>query len=413
MDPGYRAERIIDQINVRAQDGLTQAEMGAIQNDTVIPRAGDIVSDARRRQAGRRRTADLIAARIADWDGERAASTASAALPTWPGSTASCAGSSTTTWLGLARDYVGSPASWVASTNLLQDPAPIWWDDVSTPASARPRPRSSRRAMDQAGAELRAALGDPDRWTWGRLHTATFREATIGTASGIGPLEWYFNAGPVAVAGRGRRRRQHLLPVQPGVPGPGRPGLRPLGIDTLFRVTNLPSYRLTIDMTDLDGARIVITTGQAGNPFDAHYSDQIEPWRTGETLPLPFTRDAIAKATRRDADAEPMSPAAADVVVVGAGTMGAWTALRSTARAGRRRSSMRSGQAIRARRPGTRPGSCAPPTARTRSTRAGREKRERRGWRSRRRSGNGSSSKPGCSGSPAARMASRRTPSPR
>ena len=50
-------------------------------------------------------------------------------------------------------------------------------------------------------------------------------------------------------------------------------------------------------MTDLDGARIVITTGQAGNPFDAHYRDQIEPWRTGDTLPLPFTRDAIAKAT--------------------------------------------------------------------------------------------------------------------
>jgi penicillin amidase len=61
-------------------------------------------------------------------------------------------------------------------------------------------------------------------------------------------------------------------------------------------VTNLPSYRLTIDMGDLDSARIVITTGQAGNPFDRHYNDQIDQWRRGETVPLPFTPEAIARA---------------------------------------------------------------------------------------------------------------------
>ncbi len=61
-------------------------------------------------------------------------------------------------------------------------------------------------------------------------------------------------------------------------------------------MTNMPSYRLTIDMSDLDGARIVITTGQAGNPFDRHYNDQIDVWRTGRTVPLPFTAGAIADA---------------------------------------------------------------------------------------------------------------------
>ncbi len=50
-------------------------------------------------------------------------------------------------------------------------------------------------------------------------------------------------------------------------------------------------------MADLDGARIVITTGQSGNPYASHYDDQIEPWRTGETLALPFGRDAVAAAT--------------------------------------------------------------------------------------------------------------------
>jgi acyl-homoserine lactone acylase PvdQ len=80
-------------------------------------------------------------------------------------------------------------------------------------------------------------------------------------------------------------------------PDPTDPEFVPLAMDQLFTVTNLPSYRLAIDMSDLDGARIVITTGQSGQPFASHYDDQVERWRTGETVPLPFTRDAVAAAT--------------------------------------------------------------------------------------------------------------------
>ena len=80
-------------------------------------------------------------------------------------------------------------------------------------------------------------------------------------------------------------------------PDPDDPDVVPVGLDELFTSPNLPSYRLLIDMGDLDGARIVITTGQSGMPFDAHYTDQIEPWRTGGTLPLPFTPAAIEAAT--------------------------------------------------------------------------------------------------------------------
>ncbi len=295
FDPGYRAERIIDQINVRAQDGLTQAEMGAIQNDTVIPRAGDIVlmlGDAKPATAD----GELISARIADWEGACGTdSLGCAAYMAWEYRV--LRGIFDDDLLGLARDYVGSPSSWVALTNLLQEPGADLWDDVSTPDVRETAPEIIARAMDQAGAELRAALGEPDGWTWGRLHSATFREATIGTASGIAPLESYFNAGPVAVGGAAGAVDNTYYQFRRAYPDPDDPTAPVAGIDTLFSVTNLPSYRLTIDMTDLDGARIVITTGQAGNPFDAHYRDQIEPWRTGETLPLPFTRDAIAKAT--------------------------------------------------------------------------------------------------------------------
>ena len=80
-------------------------------------------------------------------------------------------------------------------------------------------------------------------------------------------------------------------------PDPTDPDFVPQGIDQLFTVTTLPSYRLLVDLSDLDGARIVITTGQSGNPFATHYKDQIDTWRNGDSLPLPFARDAIAAAT--------------------------------------------------------------------------------------------------------------------
>ncbi len=151
--------------------------------------------------------------------------------------------------------------------------------------------------MDEAGAELRAAFGDPDTWDWAHLHTATFEEATIGTGSGIGPLEWYFNEGPVDAQGAAGAVNNTYYRLSRAYPDPTDPDFVPVGIDQLFTVTNLPSYRLLMDLSDLDGGRVVITTGQSGNPFAAHYGDQIEPWRTDGTLPLPFTRDAIAAAT--------------------------------------------------------------------------------------------------------------------
>ena len=66
-------------------------------------------------------------------------------------------------------------------------------------------------------------------------------------------------------------------------------------------MTNMPSYRLTIDMRDLDGARLIITTGQSGNPFDRHYNDQIGPWIDGRDGPAAVHagRDRGSRGARR------------------------------------------------------------------------------------------------------------------
>jgi len=293
-DPGYRAERIIDLLNSYGADGLTVDELGAIQFDSSPLRARDMVpllsGSTPATEDGR-----TIAARIGSWDGT--CGTDSTGCAAWNAWEYRVLRDIFDDELGpaLARDYVGSPFSWVLLGQLLEDPGNHWWDDVSTTERTEAADQIVARAMDEAGAELRTAIGSPDRWSWGRLHTATFREATLGE-SGIGPLEWYFNDGPHAVPGMAGAINNTYYRFTAAYPDPQDPGYRPVGIDHVFDMTNMPSYRLTIDMSDLDGARIVITTGQAGNPFDRHYNDQIGLWSSGRTVPLPFTTEAIAKA---------------------------------------------------------------------------------------------------------------------
>ena len=293
-DPGYRAERIIDLINDYAADGLTLADLGAIQLDSSPLRARDIVPLLAGASPATEDGA-TIAARIAAWDG--ACGIDSMGCAAWNAWEYRVMRDLFDDELGpaLARDYTGSPFSWVLLGRLLEDPLNGWWDDVTTPDTVEGADAIVARAMDEAGAELRTAIGGPDRWSWGRLHTATFREPTLG-ASGIGPLEWYFDDGPHAVPGMAGAVNNTYYRFSAAYPDPEDPAYRPVGIDHVFDMTNMPSYRLTIDMGDLDGARIVITTGQAGNPFDRHYNDQIDAWAGGRTVPLPFTPAAIAAA---------------------------------------------------------------------------------------------------------------------
>jgi penicillin G amidase len=300
-DPGYRAERIADQLLARGEDGLSFEDMNDLQLDTALPRAQDAASWLLTMEPA---TDDgrLVLEQILEWDGR--CDVDSVGCAAWSMFEYRLHRDLFDDELGsLARDYVGSRIAWVVVNELVDEPESAWWDDVSTPE----RESSASiitRALDEAGGALRISYGAPGGWTWGRLHTATFREQTLGT-SGIGPLEWYFNDGPHAVAGAGGAINATDYRSRRAYPDPLDPAYVPVGVDRLFEMANMPSMRFVIDMSDLDGARIVITTGQSGNPFDHHYNDLIEPWRTGETVPLPFTPAAIDAAASQTLTLQP------------------------------------------------------------------------------------------------------------
>ena len=300
-DPGYRAERIGDELLARGEDGITLQDMAELQLDTTVGRARDLAFELVNAEPSTE-DGSIVLDRILNWDGS------------CDEGSLGCAAHAMFEYhvqrfvfdddLGsLARDYVGSPYSWVLLETLFDDPESAWWDDRTTPEREFPG-LIVVRALDEAGAALRATYGAPSSWTWGRLHTASFAEATLGS-SGIGPLEWYFNDGPHAVPGSAGAVNNTYYRFSRAYPDPLDPEYEPVGIDRVFEVTNLPSFRFVIDLTDLDGARVVITTGQSGNPFARHYNDLIAPWRNGGSVPLPFSADAIAAAAAQTLVLEP------------------------------------------------------------------------------------------------------------
>jgi penicillin G amidase len=300
-DPGYRAERVIDELLARSEDGLSRDDMAEIQMDSAVGRARDaaiwLLGAAPKTDPGR-----IVLDRILDWDGR--CDVDSLGCAAWSMFEYQLHRGIFDDDLGsLAREYVGSPPSWVLVAGLFGDPEARWWDDATT-AAVETSPAIVNHALDAAGSALDTRYGAPTAWTWGRLHTASFDEATLGS-SGIGPLEWYFNDGPHAVAGVAGAVNNTYYRFQRAYPDPLDPEYVPVDVDHVFDVTNLPSLRFVIDMGDLDGARIVITTGQSGNPFDRHYNDLIGPWRNGETVALPFSAAAIDEAAAQTLVLEP------------------------------------------------------------------------------------------------------------
>ncbi len=289
-DPGYRAQRIWDLLAAAPEGSLTPADLRAIEMDSYVLRADAIVPAIVASAQPSTADGQLLLDRIRTWD------------RTCPVDSTGCAAYLATEFtvqrqvfedeLGpLARDYIGAPPSWQALIAVLGDPSSRWWDDVGTAGRERARDVLSA-AIDRTAAELRADVGGPATWTWGRLHTVTFREQSLGV-SGVGPLEWYFDVGPRAVAGADGAVLNNYYRTGRAFADPDDPATRGVGLDRLFEVSNGPSYRLTIDLSALDEARIVITTGNSGNPFDRHYGDLIGDWASGGAVPLPFSAGAV------------------------------------------------------------------------------------------------------------------------
>jgi penicillin amidase len=135
-------------------------------------------------------------------------------------------------------------------------------------------------------AQLEKSHGpDPSGWAWGRLRTLTLRHP-FGERR---PFGGAFNLGPIPYGGDTNTVSQASFPP-----------LDPFG-DPYY----LATMRVVFDVGEWDRSRVVLAGGQSGNPLSRHYADQFSVWCRGETVPLPFSEEAVGAATRSTLRLEP------------------------------------------------------------------------------------------------------------
>jgi penicillin amidase len=289
-DYGYRSQRIRDLLARVSESGglLTVEDMEAIQNDSRNLIAPELVPillgtdvDAFTEEAR-----DLLR----DWQPgyEQDADSAAAAYfnAVWarllhltfadelPDGTRPNGGSR---WYEVVR-------------TLLERADDPWWDDRRTPSLVETRDEIIRQALVEARLQLTSNLGkDPERWQWGRLHRLVLRQTPLGGPGAPALVQRLVNRGPLPASG-------------------GSAAVNALAWDAssgTFVVTAGPSMRMVVDLADLDASRWVNLTGASAHPSDDHYDDQLDTWLAGESLPWPFSTEAVDETIEHELQLRP------------------------------------------------------------------------------------------------------------
>ena len=160
---------------------------------------------------------------------------------------------------------------------IITDAESPWFDDRGTTQKIERRADIARHAAAEAMASLRERFGDRSNWRWNDMHAATFSHPLSG---GGRLLDWFFSRGPVPVAGDNMTVNKTTTNLR-----------RP------YATSEAASYRQILDVGAWDRSLAVNTTGQSGHPRSPHYFDQNILWRQGRYRDLPFTREAVERAT--------------------------------------------------------------------------------------------------------------------
>ncbi len=268
---GYRAQRIVDMLE--AQDGkFSIADIQRMQGDgmdmnaeTLIPLLMDVpLADDH-----------LVEMRswLSAWNRQTDMDSAPAALfaAYWKHVLA------LTFDDDLPEDYMAAGGSrWFeVMRNITQEPDNFFWDDKSTD-TVETRDDIFAAAFAAAVKEMESDYGkNRNDWAWGDIHTATFRNSTLGN-SGVALIENLFNRGPYPTAG-------------------GESIVNATGWTTYesYEVDWLPSMRMIVDLSDLDNSLTVHTTGESGHAGHQHYTDMVDMWRNIEYYPMYWGEQAV------------------------------------------------------------------------------------------------------------------------
>ena len=286
---GSRSQRIVDLVTAATADGakVSPEQLRQIQMDSwnelaafLAPKLAALPTTDQ--------TADAVAL-LEDWDFTQPTDSAPAAFfnAVWKQMVTRMFDSAADSDLIYAS---GGDRYWQVIEDIWSDPNAFWWDD-RTVGGTQSRDETLQASIVAAVQELSDLQGSsPTGWTWGGLHTLELTNQTLGT-SGIAPIEWLFNRGPLEVAGG-----EAIVNATGWTPKNG------------YVVDWVPSMRQVVDLANFDNSTWVNLTGASGHAFNPHYVDQAESWRTGKQYPWAFSRNAIEESTVDVLTLTPASP---------------------------------------------------------------------------------------------------------
>ena len=178
----------------------------------------------------------------------------------------------------------GGGSSWLTLRQILAEPNSRWWDNTTTPV-VETRDDILRQALADGYTALEAQLGaDPETWTWGALHTATFVNGTLGSTSSPAPIRALFNRGAFSTpGGYSIVNNTSWNMTRDDAERPGDP----------YAVGTLPSMRMIVDLGNLRNSRLTHTTGQSGHALHRHYIDMADDWRLVRHHPMLWERGDV------------------------------------------------------------------------------------------------------------------------
>ena len=290
-DYGYRSQRITQDIQRLTANGrkVSVSDMASIQNDSYNPEAALLVpyllklkTDAFTQPAQNL---------LKNWDYTQPATSGAAAYynAVWSEMLKMTFQTKLPTGVDLSTlGFDGGDRWFAVIQSIIDQPDSQWWDNPKT-TQRETRDTILTAALKKARLDLTAQLGkDVSKWTWGRLHTLTPTERTLGT-DGPGIVKWLLNGPAEPLAGGSALVDATSWDLSAGN----------------YKVTVAPSMRMIVDLANLDNSRWINQTGESGHVDDPNYLDQAPLWAAGETLPWAYSAAKIKAATTATLTLEP------------------------------------------------------------------------------------------------------------
>jgi len=153
----------------------------------------------------------------------------------------------------------------------------VWWDNIATINTKETQSQIITKSYHEAILSLENQLGtDVLTWQWQRVHTLEHQHP-LGSIALLKPL---FNVGVFKINGSNEVINNQFFDFAE---------------DGHYKVKGGPSTRRIIDFSDVENASSILPTGQSGNPFSPHYSDQAQMYNAGKFRKMMLNKNEITK----------------------------------------------------------------------------------------------------------------------